>query len=457
MKTKLSICRPVTNALPVCARRFQGTLRYPIRLFALVAALAVPSPEHVAGQDVEPAAEEVDPAAPVPGANLAVSLVTFGPGDIFWESFGHNALWVENRTTGQGILYHWGLFDFAEPGFVPRFLKGEMIYSMGAGDPTRTFQAYEGVDRSITVQELNLTPAQRLELFRLADENLQDPRYRYDIFLDNCSTRVRDLIDRVSGGALQESARAAPGHDYWFHVARLTQHRPEVLLGMEIFLGNGGSRPITHWDAAFTPLVLDEIVREATVLVDGTPAPLVAEERVLYEDSRAAEPAFPTPYVWIVAVIGLFAAGVLGLAAWSAGKGGWPGRAAFALIGGGWSFVAGLLGSILVSGFLTDHHWMFWNENLLQFTPLSLALAVLVPKAALSGQRGMWVGRLALLVAGLSVLGWVLQILPGLDQRNGELLSITVPLHLALVWGLTRLPLAPGAMRPGGFPAPEKR
>ena len=392
-----------------------------------------------------------------PGSELAVSLVTFGPGDIFWEAFGHNALWIENRDTGQGVLYHWGLFDFTEPGFVPRFLRGEMIYSMGASDPARTFQAYQRVNRSITVQELNLAPVQRITLYRLVQENLQDPRYRYDIFLDNCSTRVRDMLDRVTGGALRRHAANLPGEDYWFHVARLTQDRPVVLTGMEILLGNGGSRPISRWDAMFTPLVLDDVVREMKLDMGFDSVAFVAEERELYVATRESEPASPTPYVWIVGLVGVLAAVLTGLAAKAAGTGSKLGRFGFAVLGGGWSLFAGLLGVILLSGFLTDHHWMFWNENLFQFTPLSLALAVLLPLAAFRGERGRWVGRVALMVLSLSLVGWMLQVVPGVDQRNGELLSLTVPLHLVLVWGLTRIPLAGGAILPGGFRAPEAR
>ena len=33
-----------------------------------------------------------------PDANPEISLITFGPGEIYWERFGHNALLVRERS-----------------------------------------------------------------------------------------------------------------------------------------------------------------------------------------------------------------------------------------------------------------------------------------------------------------------------------------------------------------------
>jgi hypothetical protein len=42
-------------------------------------------------------------------------------------------------------------------------------------------------------------------------------------------------------------------------------------------------------------------------------------------------------------------------------------------------------------------------------------------------------------VAVLSLLGFVMQILPGLDQRNAQIIALAVPIHLALAWTVRRL------------------
>src|SRR5438309_9960995 len=57
-----------------------------------------------------------------PGANLTVYLLTFGWGDEVWERFGHNAIWIKDRTRGTDMTYNWGMFDFDQPHFIWRFV-----------------------------------------------------------------------------------------------------------------------------------------------------------------------------------------------------------------------------------------------------------------------------------------------------------------------------------------------
>ena len=66
----------------------------------------------------------------VPGSELTIYLMTMGPGDQVWEKFGHNAIWIHDDLRHTDIAYNWGLFDFNAVDFYPRFLKGEMLYSM---------------------------------------------------------------------------------------------------------------------------------------------------------------------------------------------------------------------------------------------------------------------------------------------------------------------------------------
>ena len=62
-----------------------------------------------------------------PGSQLRVWLLTTGPGDAVWERFGHNAIRVLDTETGRDAAYNWGVFDFDQVDFVPRFLKGQML------------------------------------------------------------------------------------------------------------------------------------------------------------------------------------------------------------------------------------------------------------------------------------------------------------------------------------------
>ena len=68
---------------------------------------------------------------------------------------------------------------------------------------------YRRLGRTITLQRLNLTAQQKRRLRADLRRNALDENkyYRYDYFVDNCSTRLRDALDRALDGALRAATR----------------------------------------------------------------------------------------------------------------------------------------------------------------------------------------------------------------------------------------------------------
>ena len=232
------------------------------------------------------------PEPPEPGSELRVWLVTAGPGDAVWERYGHNALRVLDTRTGRDVSYNWGFFDFRQADFISRFLQGRMLYMMA---PLRTdgmIEQYRQADREVVLQELDLTPAERAMLRDAADENAlpRNRDYAYQYFLDNCSTRVRDLLDGVLGGALKQAFDARPtGLSYRDHTRRLTQIDPLIYTGTNLLLGTPTDRPISAWEELFLPLALRDRIRSVRVTRDGETRPLVRAEEVAVSSARSAE------------------------------------------------------------------------------------------------------------------------------------------------------------------------
>lgn len=378
-----------------------------------------------------------------PGSGLQVYLLTMGQGDAVWEKFGHNALWIRDRATGLDVAYNWGLFDFNEADFIPRFLKGSMRYSM-AGFPAEPMIAfYARTDRSVWAQELELTPAEKLELLRFVEWNaLEENRfYHYDYFLDNCSTRVRDALDRVLGGRIRAATDTIPtGTSYRWHTRRLTQGDLPIYTGMDLVLGQPGDQEISAWAEMFLPMKLRERLGGLTVRgVDGVERPLVRSEVQLHAAQRAPEAAAPANFVVGYLILGSVLGGVILALSFASDRGGRASRAALATIGSVWSLLGGLVGTIMILTWtVTDHTFMYRNENLLQFTPISLLLVVMLPRLFVGGLAPRAARSLAALVAGLSVLGFLLQPLPTFYQVNGEIIALALPVHLALAWAAWR-------------------
>jgi len=375
-----------------------------------------------------------------PGSELTIYIMTMGVGAEVWERFGHNAIVVEDRSRGTAIAYNYGMFSFRQQNFVLRFVQGRMDYWMAGYPAEDEVPRYRAAGRSVWRQELNLTPAQRIALRDFLTWNAQDDNkfYRYDYYRDNCSTRVRDVIDRTVGGAVKAQSGEPAGGNYRFHTLRLVAANRLLYLGLALIEGQPVDRPITRWDEMFLPLKLRDYLRDVRVPDSaGAMVPLVKNEETLYESH--AYPVPDTPPRWGLALLAIGT--VMGMAFWWGGFSGRRRRVARALLlvgGSFWALVTGVAGLIMAGMWaFTDHAVAGGNENVLQCSVAALGLAAVLPFAlgdrpwALRTARGF-----ALLVGGLSLLGLLIKLLPWFVQANGQVLALFVPANLGLMAGI---------------------
>ena len=380
-------------------------------------------------------------AAPVPEGPITVTLATFGLGEEIFERFGHNALWFHDASTRPDVAYHWGLFGFAEPDFLLRFLTGDTKYWMGAVDAQQLIESERSRGRPITLQRLNLTPAQALTLREFVRWNALEANkfYRYDYFGDNCSTRLRDALDHALGGTLRRATDTARTTlTYRRESVRLTDGLRPVQTGIDIALGRPADVPLTKWESFFIPMRLRDAVRVMRIPgPDGVAVPLVAQEQRV-----ALANATPVPEVDDVpvraprnAVLGLVLGAlvvVLRVMALSRRGAAWG----LVLFGSAWSLLCGVLGVLLLLAWMATKH-VYWasNETVLLLTPFSLALVMLIPAAVLSGRHERAARMLASVVAMLGLVAAVLAIVPG-GQESLAVVALFLPVHLALAWAL---------------------
>ena len=404
---------------------------------------------------VAPPPAQARQASDRPGAELRVWLVTAAPGDAVWERYGHNAIRVLDTSTGRDVSYNWGIFDFQQVDFIPRFLQGRMLYSMAPFRTDAMIESYRRANREVVLQELDLEPSQKLVLRDMAERNaLPDRRdYTYQYFRDNCSTRVRDLLDVVLDGALREAFEPMQrGATYRFHTRRLTQVDPLVYTGMDLLLGPGTDAPVSAWDEMFIPMVLRDEIRDLRVRpFGGQERPLVLSEEVVTSSTRPAEPTSPPGWLWIHALIGVALGATLASGATERVRSSRPLRLGVGAVAVAWSVLGGVLGLILVGLLFTDHVFSYWNENLFLANPLLLGLAVLLPLSALGEVWKVRARRLALALAGIAVAGFVLQFVPFWPfsgHRNAMAWALMLPAHLGLAWALARRAPGPAGDRP---------
>jgi hypothetical protein len=376
-----------------------------------------------------------------PGANLEVSLLTFGPGEEVWERFGHNAIQVRDTARGAAVLYNYGIFDFADQNFFLNFARGLMTYRVAAGDPVEELPMYVAEGRWIVEQRLNLAPEQRAKLAGFLAWNVrpEHAQYRYDYFRANCSTRVRDALDAAVGGAIKAQTIApSRGFTYRMDADRLMQPDLPVMLAMDAGLGPYADQRLSYWDESFVPMEFMRHMRDVRVRGDdGSEQPLVAVETLLAAARLPDPPAAPAYWMWrVLAGGGVAGLGLIALAYWR--RQAWA-RVLSGLTASVLSLVLGIGGLVLIGLWaLTDHVSAWRNENVLLFNPLCLLLLPCWFGALrLNWHPSRFAMRTGFAIALCAGLAFFVKVFPAFPQDNRFWIALLLPIHLALAIVLT--------------------
>lgn len=301
-----------------------------------------------------------------PGATAPeVQLYTFGRGELIFEKFGHTALCLEyhelSRTTA---CFNYGVTDFTIPGatLAWRFIRGKQVFFVEAIPVSGMMAFYKHEDRTIWRQRLPLSEAEAraVEAKLLSDLDPRNGSYIYDHFVDNCTTRLRDILDRATGGKLRaDTARDYPSTLRQMGISGMAEFPPLIAFG-DFAVGRYLDHHPSVWAAMFHPFVLrDEVEKK-----------FGAKPELLYERQGPPIPdSGPTDRGWALLIGLLFALPLL--ASRLTGRFERPaiGLAAVPL------FLIGTIiwGAAIVSTIPS----LRWNEALLLYLPTDVALPFL--------------------------------------------------------------------------------
>lgn len=272
-------------------RRHNNTLRGVTRRIALLACFLLAFGGRVARAE--------EPPQPTPEQQKLsneyprVILVTMGVGALIWERHGHIALCIEYEERSQNKCYNYGVGDFFHPvRMFWGFFRGNGAFWVDEMDPGRMLNIYRYADRTIWAQPLPLTQAQKTKViaklkFDILDEN---KHYSYDHFWDNCTTRVRDILDDATDHAFSKMVVETDDRTYrdlareGFYGMKL----PSVIT--DLAMGRVTDRVPSYYERMFLP----DYLREAVVtLWHVTPVPIYERKgmpAVLETEMRLHDP-----------------------------------------------------------------------------------------------------------------------------------------------------------------------
>ena len=129
-------------------------------------------------------------------SRIRVSLLTCTPGEELYSIFGHSAIRIIDSNNVTDYVYNYGTFNFDDEGFYLKFVRGKLLYYVSLERADDFIYNYMASGRGITEQLLNLSAEEKITVQKALNENLKEENkyYKYDFFLDNCTTRLRDII-----------------------------------------------------------------------------------------------------------------------------------------------------------------------------------------------------------------------------------------------------------------------
>ena len=128
-----------------------------------------------------------------------ISVLTCGPGEELYSTFGHSAFRVKDDYNHLDVVYNYGMFDFNAPNFYTNFAKGKLIYKLGRNRFSNFYETYYSENRAVSEQVLNLSTLQKKQLIAFLEHNAQpeNASYKYDFFYNNCATKIRSVLEGV--------------------------------------------------------------------------------------------------------------------------------------------------------------------------------------------------------------------------------------------------------------------
>jgi hypothetical protein len=330
-----------------------------------------------------------------------VYLITCGPGTETYSVYGHSALRVVIPEKHTDTVYNWGVFEFDTPNFAWKFAKGRLDYFLIDQTLHGFLQEYYSDKRFVYSQKVNIDPAETRILISLINENLkpENVKYRYDFFYDDCSTRIRDLLEKSIGEKLKYPP-AEPGKVPTFRdlVAKYQNPYPWYRFGVDLIMGSTADKKAVLRDRMFLPIEMKEGLSKAVVHRSDKMIPLLSNPDILLDFSApvvkqnffTAPPFIFTLFIILIIILAALIKSIKII------------RLLDIIIYSIFSILSVLM---IFFNFFTDHQQMKWNLNIIWLNPFIIVCLVML----ILNKTGMiWFRIVFYISAGFILLHYIL-------------------------------------------------
>ena len=372
--------------------------------------------------------------------DINLHVVIYGPGDELFIWWGHVALIVEYTLWDISQVFDWGVLDYPSNSFINALIRDEVRYKVTEG--FHDLQEYINANRDVTVYTLNLDrKAKETILSYAVDMTLpENCYYDYHDFRDNCSTRIRDIIDLGLRGQFKAAYGNVPGRlSYRQHARRFTWSKPASEWLLSFLCGQNLDKKITAWEEMFLPVEVARNIVDFTYHDDsGMEKKLVSSvEKINSSKMRPAilkEPARDWPFAFVA---GLICACLLFFLQAQVKKNSKLCRILLNLSQSILGLFFGILGCFLffclcfvrIDYFHSNYNILFVNPFILVIVPLGV-LASTNKTFLINPERCLQIIWTYIFITCLII--FVLHLFPSYYQQNMSILGIILPVSFVL-------------------------
>lgn len=307
-----------------------------------------------------------------------ISLLTCNPGNEVYSTFGHSAFYIKDTVHKIDRVYNYGTFSYDDD-FLYKFLKGDLDYFLSVSNLEEFMWEYEMENRGVTKQVLNLSWSQKQKLYELLQENYlpQNRVYHYDFLFDNCSTRLRDILEKAADEDIKYDFSFVTINDktknqsYRNMIDDYAAHLKWLTFGMDLMIGVPSDKKATPREHLFLPDNLMNAYFFASIHQKNGTVPLVKKtsSMLTYDVVKRKTPFFKSPlFVFL-----LFLVITVGITFWEYKFNKWhKGIDIF------FAFLLTIIGCLFVFMWTsTRHHVAYINLNLIWANPLLIIPCIL--------------------------------------------------------------------------------
>jgi hypothetical protein len=193
--------------------------------------------------------------------------------------FGHTAIRVKDDSLGIDQVYNYGTFDFSTPNFYIRFIKGDLDYCLSIDDYDYFVYASNYNKRTLHEQELNLSFEEKYRIVELLETcyNTSARYYRYDFLGNNCSTKIRDIIEQGTNNRIDFGKASFSGQTFRQLLKPYVSRNYWIDFGINFLIGMEADKQAMPEDYMFLPEYLykhlenSDLAQKPIVILDASP------------------------------------------------------------------------------------------------------------------------------------------------------------------------------------------